>query len=144
MRITENEIVAFIVGAAVGSITTYLIATRERRAISSIRHDIGLFCDYLNFSPDQYRRVGSSEAIEQLASYDLALAFYRWALRVKTDDFIRRSGRKLSATRLAALAIIFEELLGLSRIDACRAMIHVKHLNDFAAFVHKLRDEKRS
>jgi hypothetical protein len=144
MRIYENEIAAFVMGAAVGSVITYFYATREKRAISSIRDDVEFLRDYLDFNPAQYRRVDSSGAIKKLATDEEILAIHRWALRLRSDEFLRRQRHKINPIRVSALTIIFGELLGLSNIDACRAMIHVKDLKNLAAFVKKVQAEKRS
>ena len=57
MRMTENVIAALISGMVVGSIITYFYPTREKRAISSIRKDIGLVSSFLDLSPAQWSRV---------------------------------------------------------------------------------------
>jgi len=42
MRITEYEIYAFILGAGAGSIVTYYITTRDKRAIAEVRRYIDI------------------------------------------------------------------------------------------------------
>jgi hypothetical protein len=144
MRITENEIVAFIVGAAIGSIVTYWHVTREKRAIASIRDDIEHLRLYLDLSAAQNRQISGSYAIKKFVTDEQILTVYRWSLGLRSDEFLRRAGHKINPIRVSALTIIFGELLGLSNIDACRATIHVKDLKNLTAFVKKLQAEKQS
>ncbi len=137
MRITEHEIWAFLLGAAIGSFITYLNLTREKRIISSIRNYIAHLSLLHNLSPAQYRRVDNPKAIVRIASDERVLDTYRWALGVTSE--MRRlrvrcsDGSKLGPKRLAAEVIICEELLGLSAMDAVQALRDAKSPDDLGS-----------
>jgi hypothetical protein len=137
MGITEHEIVAFVLGAAIGSIVTYWNLTREKRAVANIRYKISNLGQSLNLSRAQYKSVITPEATAKFVSDDRILTVYRWVRETQ-------SRHKLSPTALAATIILFEELLGLYAQDAIRAMTEVKYVADLAAYVQKIQAEKRS
>jgi hypothetical protein len=119
MKITEHEIVAFFIGAVVGAIITYLSLTREKRTISAIRRGVDLLAAYHELSPTQYRKVMHPT---QLVTDEQILALYRWAVEA-CRRLKKESRTRLCAIRLTAETIICEELLGLTRSDALRALI---------------------
>jgi hypothetical protein len=119
MKITEHEIVAFFIGVVVGAIITYLSLTREKRTISAIRRGVDLLAAYHELSPTQYRKVMHPT---QLVTDEQILALYRWAVEA-CRRLKKESRTRLCAIRLTAETIICEELLGLTRSDALRALI---------------------
>ncbi len=135
MIITEHEIFAFCIGAAVGSVITYYNVTREKRAISSIRDNICLLASYHNLTPAQSNQTLFSDRTKQIASDDRILDVYRWALRViSARPQLRYSdGRKMSATILTAEVIICEELLGLDSMDAVHALRSIRDFKDLGS-----------
>ena len=138
MKITEHEIVAFFIGAVVGAIITYLSLTREKRTINAIRRDVDLLAAYHELSPTQYRKVMHPT---QLVTDEHILALYRWA-----GEACRKESRtRLCAIRLTAETIICEELLGLTRSDALRALIsgiqERADLSDIQTRLPKIRTE---
>jgi len=119
MRITEHEISALLIGAAIGSIVTYY---NEKRIISNVRRDIDLLGSHHELTTAQYRNAIYPTTI---VSDERILELYRWAPQ------LRKSGRvKLNPTQLAAEVIICEELLGLTRYDAIQALNNAKYLHD--------------
>src|SRR5262245_16444314 len=134
MRITEHDIdliiMTFSVGAAVGSIVTYLNVTREKRTIAAIRRDVKLLAAYHELSSAQDRKAHSTELVND----EQIIVLHRWAVNwcrlLKKDH-----GIKLHPVRLTAESIIFEELLGLSRVDAPRRLLAASegraNLHDF-------------
>jgi hypothetical protein len=130
MRITEPEIWAFLywaflLGAAIGSIVTYFIATREKRIISSVRREVHHLASFHDLTPTQWHKT---EYPTTLVSGEQILALRRWAKQSAQSR--KKSGIKLDPTRLAAEVIICEELLGLPRELALSALINAKDLND--------------
>jgi hypothetical protein len=136
-RITEYVINAFAIGAVLGSVITYFYATREKRAISRVRDDISFLSAWLELNSVQSRRTMSAEATKEIVNDERVLKTYHWACDAK-------SVYKLNPDRLAASIIIFEELLGLDRMDAVRAMKNVKDLDDLKAYLQKIKHEKLS
>ena len=94
---------AFVIGAVLGSVITYFYATREKRAISDIRDRMSSLSDYLDLNRVQRSRTSSPDAMKELVSDDNILKVYHWACQAK-------SVYKLNPRRMAAFAIIFEEL----------------------------------
>jgi len=137
MRITENVIAAFISGSVLGSIITYFYATRDKRAISRVRHDISFLSVWLELNSVQSRRTSDAEATKEIVNDERVLKAYHWACDAK-------SMYKLNPDRLAATIIIFEELLGLDRMDAVRTLKTLKNLDELAPYVRKIKTEKLS
>jgi hypothetical protein len=119
MRITEREISALLIGAAIGSIVTYY---NEKRIISNVRRDIDLLGSHHELTTAQFRKAIYPTT---MVSDERILELYRWAQQ------LRKSGPvKLNPTRLAAEVIICEELLGLTRYDAIQALNNATYLHD--------------
>jgi hypothetical protein len=76
MGITEHEIVAFVLGVAIGSIVTYWNLTREKRAVANIRYKISNLGQSLNLSRAQYKSVITPEATAKFVSDDRILTVY--------------------------------------------------------------------
>src|SRR5262249_22757675 len=117
--ITERQIVAFFLGTAIGSLITYWYLTRDKRTIDAIRRDVDLLGVYHELSDAQYREA---QYPTKLVTDEQILVLQRWSAqachRLKNEQKI-----SLSAVRLTAEIIICEELLGLTRFDAFRALI---------------------
>ena len=149
MRRTEHKIFAFLLGAAIGSIgsiVTYYNSTREKRIVSNVRSNIERLAYYHALTPGQYRKTIYPTKI---ASTERILEVYYWARRLIKEDgrTIKDCRIKLHPTRLAAEAIICEELLGLSRYDAYRALLNAKKPGDLRgllseAIAHKGRSQE--
>jgi hypothetical protein len=105
MQITEYEIYAFILGAGAGSIVTYYITTRDKRAIAEVSpvHSM-LLGAQKKLAPSQSAKTRLSDA--------QILEMYGWAQGIRTGMGLERP-RPHPAT-LAALRIICKELLGLT------------------------------
>ena len=130
MKITEHEGWTFLIGAAVGSIVTYYYLMREKRIIFNVRRDIDHLGNFHDLTPVQYRQTIYPNTI---ASDQRILELHRWAQQAK------KSGVKLDPTRLAAEAIICEELLGLSSFDAVKALLAAKSLNNLRSLRPKVQ-----
>jgi|SRR5215469_380088 len=118
MRITEHEIAALFLGAAIGSIVTYWNMTREKRIIRRVHNDIDFVRVFHNLPPEQYRKA---QQPSKLISDAKLLELYRWAENV-CRMFKRDHRVKLSPVRLTAEAIICSEVLGLDPGHASRAL----------------------
>jgi hypothetical protein len=156
MRITEHEISVFLwgaaIGAAIGSIITYLNTTREKRIVSRVRHDIDNLGGFLfdELTPAQCKRTRYPNA--ELVSDKQILEVHRWAEQWKKyrksynfrpPAYARFDSRenKISPTLLAAEVIICEELLGLSADDAIIACLRFKSLDDLKTLRNKDKEE---
>jgi hypothetical protein len=92
---------------------------------------------YVGLNRVQSHRISSSEATKEVVSDDRILIAYRWAREAK-------SAHKLNSRLLAAYIIVFEELLGLDRLDAVRTMKTIKDSDELAPYVRKIKTEKLS
>lgn len=133
MSITEQEIAAFLLGAAVGSIITYWNATREKRFVSRVRRAIDILGIYHRsvLTPAQYQTILKPSEIAKIATYDEIIALYPWADRTSHNfKKLGKSSRELHPVSLTAETIICKKLLGLSDEDAVNALRSAKTLDD--------------
>jgi hypothetical protein len=124
MRITEQAIYAFFIGAAVGSIFTYWYVTREKRIIAEVRSRIETLGHFHDLTEAEHQKIISND----VASNDEILAFYHWGLLVKRPA---KHLKKLDPIAVAAEAIICEKLLGRARRDAIKALLQAKRADDY-------------
>jgi hypothetical protein len=144
VRVTEHEIFWLLSGAVIGWLLTYWHLTKEKRIISYIRDDIGLLIFHHELSKAQWRRVqGGQHAIKELAHDQLVLEFFRWAQEVRNDYHIQ-GVKKIHPIRLAAEAIICQELLGLPHAVALRVLLHIKTLDEIRALQLEIQGETKS
>src|SRR5262249_13044626 len=129
--ITDQAFDAFFLGAALGSIVTYLYLTREKRLIARIRRDISLLGHYHELDKAQYRKIITDRATEELANEQQVLAVCEWSLLATKDEPLQHL-QNVGPERLAAETIICEELLGLTRADAIHALTASKTLDDLS------------
>jgi hypothetical protein len=119
MRITEHEFWVFVVGAAIGSIVTYWIATREKRIRKNICH-LGV---YHELTTTQYHQTLYPDSTRKIASDQEVLKVYYWAVYAKRHSLAGQNMlKKISPTLLAAETIICQKLLGLTSEDAASAL----------------------
>ena len=127
VRFTEQTINAFLLGAmiggAIGAVSTYLIATQEKRLIARIRRSIELSCSYdHNLTDTQHQKLKNLDALvsnrQILASYQLSLEHKAMCRKRRPDDLIN----KISPHTIAAEIIIYEMILDLTHLDAIQAL----------------------
>jgi len=150
MRITDHKIFTILLGAAIGSIgsiVTCYNSIREKRIVSNVRRNIERLAYYHALTPGQYRKT--IYPTKMIASTERILEFYYWARQLIKEDArtIKDYRITLHPTRLAAEAIICEELLGLSRYDAYQALLNAKKPGDLRgllseAIAHKGRSQE--
>jgi hypothetical protein len=66
----------FLLGAAIGSIITYWIVTREKRLISSVRKQIDFLAPLHELTPAQSHKGGPLGHFSEIATDKEILAFY--------------------------------------------------------------------
>jgi hypothetical protein len=121
--ITEHGLSVFVAGAAIGSIVTYWIATREKRIILRIREKICYLGSFHELTTDQHRQTIRPTATLKMASDQEVLQCYHWAVNAKRNSIAGRNMlKKTSPTLLAAETIICEKFFGLSMEDAASAL----------------------
>lgn len=130
----EQGIDVFLLGSAAGSIVTYWYVTREARLIRRIRKDMSLLGMFHDLTPGQYRLTMDAESTESLISDKQILVVYRKSLMMTTKTL---GPVKIHPERLAAEIIICEDLLGLSVVDATRALQNAKTLDELAGLLPK-------
>jgi hypothetical protein len=124
---TESLINSFLLGAAVGSIITYWIVTREKRLISRIRDNIHFLADLHELTPAQRRKAGPLLDFSEIATDKEILEFYRWG-----HELVKGKGPKgaeidkLDPISIAAEGIIFDKLLELPRVLAVPVVLTMK------------------
>jgi hypothetical protein len=136
MRITEHEIYAFLLGAALASLATYLSLTRERRTVARVQDALGELELHHELSSSEHRQFISSE----LATDHEILSLHSWAKgvcqRAKKDHGIR-----LSASVLTAEVIICQKFFDLDEIAATCALVQCtekgKSLKDIGVLLGK-------
>ncbi len=132
MKITDHEVWAFLLGAGLSWLATYLSLTREKRIIAHIKHNVDWLGLYHGLTAPQR---GRTYYPTDLVSDEEALAAYSWALQYWKNPML--PSIKLSPTLIAAEVIICEKLLGLTRKHAIRVLIRTK---DFRDLEKNLRD----
>jgi hypothetical protein len=141
--ITEQEIVAFFLGAGLGSIVTYWNATRETRFVSRVRLAIDLlhYEHKLALTPAQYQKISNPA---QIATYDEIVSLRPWADRIGQNFRKRRikSPLELHPVTLVAEAMICKNLLGLPYDDAINALRSAKTREDLGPLTATLLCKK--
>ncbi len=147
MGIIENEIWAFVLGAAAGSIVTYYIATKEKRIVSKVRRDMSLLGSFHKLTQAQHLKNSemSSESSTRNPNESLSdariLKVHDWARRFKEAKYFEPL--ELDPTRLAAEAIICEELLELTSHDAITILKNIKYLHEIPTVLATLRSKPK-
>jgi hypothetical protein len=143
LSITDQEITVFLLGAAVGSIITYWISTRETRFVSRVRLAIDLlhYEHKLVLTPAQYQRISNPA---QIATYDEIISLRPWADRISSNFKKRRikSPLELHPVTLVAEAMICKNLLGLPYNDAVNALRSAKTTEDLGPLTATLLCKK--
>ena len=145
MRITEHEIWAFLLGAAIASVITYWNTTREKRFVSRVRRAIETLgyehkFDQWPLTPGWRQKTAN---VSEIATYEEILALHPWADRVSYHLYpraerirrefgmsSRKSGITLLSEVITAEAIICEKLLGLSHGDGLQFLRSAKTHED--------------
>jgi hypothetical protein len=150
MRINEYHVWAFFIGLAVGCLLTRWQMNNPNALISRVEHLVRdtysrmeTLAMFINLTPGQNKRISAGPPLVDL---DELFDYYRWALHHRFDahndepltnswlglNTDKPNKRKtLDVTALAALAIICEKLLGLTRVHAIYAMLRGKQANDY-------------
>jgi hypothetical protein len=106
MRITEQEFWVFVVGAAIGSIVTYWIATREKRIVSGVRSEISRLAAYHELTRDQKNKAQFKPS--EITTHEQILESHPWAARYSRH--LKKKGIKLSPISIIAEQMICEKL----------------------------------
>jgi hypothetical protein len=132
MRITEHEISWLLLGAAIGWLVTYWHLTKEKRIISSVRREIADLALYHNLTKDQYRKACYTEG---LVDDQQIMQLYHWTQkRISTSTRLKKVGPIV----VVAETIICEKVLGLSHIEAMRALLNAKDREDLRTLQRKI------
>jgi hypothetical protein len=123
---TEGLINSLLLAAAVGSVITHWIVTREKRLISRVRDNIHFLADLHELTPAQRRKAGPLLDFSEIATDKEILEFYRWALLARTDRLAGAEINKLHPISIAAEGIIFDKLLELPRVLAVPVVLTMK------------------
>jgi hypothetical protein len=119
----------FLLGAVIGSIITYRIFTREKRAVSNVRGDLERLAMYHELTKGQYARLLDS----QLVTDQKILSMYDWGRDV-IKRVSRQQRRRLSPIAIACEAIICEKLLGRPWSDGVQALLASKTVDDLQRY----------
>ncbi len=137
MRVHGGEINAFLLGAALSWLATYLVLTHRRRTVGNIRKEIKDLALFHDLKKPQFNEAlnGANVTDDRCwQAYEVALEAVRgthWSSGQRYLNFRSKGvAPKLSPTILAAEIIICDRFFNLPPMHALRAMLRTKDYRD--------------